>query len=108
MRIIPKVIINQIKEYSLEVRILTITSFLGMIICFASGLFNLIVGLDKVTVIVTISMGIASMLIFYMVYYKHNYKDPTYIGLVILPTLLYPIMWFITVEAWSNRLLLFI
>ena len=94
MRIIPNRIINQIKEYSLEVRILTITSFLGMIICFASGLFNLIVGLDKVTVIVTTSMGIASMLIFYLVYYKHNYKDPTYIGLVILPTLLYPIMWF--------------
>ncbi len=80
--------------YPLEVRILILAAMGGLILGVISSIINISLKLGTINILVTLATSGIALLILYFAFVKKKYKAPTYIGILLLSLVIYPLLWF--------------
>lgn len=88
-----KVIFEKKSEYSLEYMLVIIASFIGITTSFVTAIFNYILGLNKITIISSILLGLFSLIAYCLTKYFNKLYSPILIVIIVLSCIFYPTMW---------------
>lgn len=83
-----------ISSYPLEVHILILAGIGGLLLGGISSIINIVLKLGSINIMITFgTLGIA-LLSLYFAFVKKNYKATTYVGILLLILVVYPLLWF--------------
>lgn len=93
MRLILKNLREHFNSSNLESKILVVSMLSGMLICFASSIINFAIGMEFLTKIIPIIMGIFYIFFIYDVVIRKNFKFSAYGSLLLLTIFVFPTLW---------------
>lgn len=88
-----KAIFGSKTEYPLEYRFIIIASFVGIIFSFLTAFVNYLLGLDVITIIASLVVGVMSITAYYLSKYLHMYRFSALMAIIILSCIFYPGIW---------------
>lgn len=88
-----KAIFGSKTEHPLEYRFIIIASFVGVIFSILTALVNFLLGLDVITIVASLIVGLMSVIAYYLSKYLHMYSFSAIMAILILTCILYPGIW---------------